>query len=144
MNSWFLSLDPVVSLAEVHKRWKYEPDKPNYTPRISGCMGINTAVLGIIKKDVDSDKSIREYFEIPLLNSKGRLISTYAGKNIDPLPSFNCSPMRVEISATNPKEIARGVYDSLYKNGDDYRVSVVAGVLRNDEWEFDVINRNSS
>ena len=42
--------NPLIALTTAHSRWQYEPDAPNYTPRISGCYGTEKAALSIIKR----------------------------------------------------------------------------------------------
>ncbi|RLE44716.1 hypothetical protein DRJ22_05555 [Candidatus Woesearchaeota archaeon] len=97
----------------------YEPDKPNYTPRISGCITKRNGALHIVKKEEgDSNKYL---FPIELKPGKGKLITTYSGKNKSPLPAFEGRPLDIEILGKTPTEIANAVWESL---NPDYRVSV--------------------
>ncbi|MFH1209258.1 MAG: IMP cyclohydrolase [archaeon] len=104
----------------------YEPD-PSYTPRISGCMNIDSAALSIIKRAEDGS-SFRNYFEVPLINGRGKMISTYTGVNKDPLSSFIGEPLDVGIEWDNPLDAIIAVYESLEpkKDKDDFRVCVGA------------------
>ena len=45
------------------KNWEYEPDEPNYTPRISGCI-TNDASLSVIKRSINSS-CLKNFFQIP-------------------------------------------------------------------------------
>jgi len=107
--------------------WEYEPDSPNFTPRISGIVGFDEryqevrGALSAIKR-AENGSTIKQYFEVPVIPGKGKLISTYTGENINPLPSFQGEPLDVTISAEDPKEVARQVYDSL---NPQFRVAVV-------------------
>ncbi|HLC54225.1 MAG TPA: IMP cyclohydrolase [Candidatus Nanoarchaeia archaeon] len=126
----------LVALHQAHRRWEYEPDAPNYTPRISGKIRMSAdfdvcAVLGIIKKAPEGEELVeKHYFEVPLAPGKGRLISTYAGANQNPLPSFRGEPLPVEIRGNSPEQIARDFYDALEgQDGNDFRVSVAVEVI---------------
>jgi IMP cyclohydrolase len=69
----------------------YEPDGPHFTPRISGCI-LHGAALSIVKRARDGSAA-RHYFEIPLIRGRGKLIATYQGQNVDPLPPFQGEPL---------------------------------------------------
>jgi len=80
----------------------YEPDAPNYTPRISGLMtvadGAFSYQMSILKSDEgDPDSHVRNTFSYE--NPKagiGHFIHTYA-RNEEPLPSFEGEPTKVTI-----------------------------------------------
>jgi len=116
-------------------KWEYEPDSPNFTPRISGCTFQNSAALGIIKKGPDG-KPLREYFDVSLSPGVGSFISTYTGENKDPLPSFAGNPVQVALLGNSAREIAEQVYSALapQEGAKDFRVTV-AGVYEDPkEW----------
>ncbi|TFH42785.1 MAG: hypothetical protein E4G96_02695 [Chrysiogenales bacterium] len=117
---------PVAVLGNALGKWDFEPDAPNYTPRISGCV-CDGAALSIIRRAPDGGVS-RSYFEVPKAPGRGRLIATYAGLNADPLPSFNGEPVEIDIDFATPRESAAALYKALTpaKGGDDFRVAVVA------------------
>ncbi len=77
----------------------FEPDKPNYTPRISGILESDGNYRLSILKSADGDpSSVQRYFyeyNSPI-NGEGHLIHTYAGDG-NPLPSFDGEPTRVGI-----------------------------------------------
>ena len=81
---------------------EFEPDGPNYTPRISGIMNVEDASfdyqLSILKSD-DGDPSACCRFTYAYENPKageGHFIHTYA-RNEEPLPSFEGEPKKVDI-----------------------------------------------
>ena len=81
---------------------EYEPDAPNYTPRISGVIDVNESnynfALSILKSNADASGCDRYTYayENPIAG-EGRIIHTYVGDG-DPLPSFEGEPVRVEIA----------------------------------------------
>ncbi len=111
--------------------WTYEPDKPNYTPRISGCIIPGSAALSIIKRSWDM-KPEKQYFEVPLVGGKGKMIATYTGANTDPLPSFHGEPISVDIPWFSAHEAVEELYDTLRpKMGkQDLRVGAAGIYLR--------------
>lgn len=80
---------------------EYEPDAPNYTPRISGVMNVSSGkydyALSILKANSDASGCDRYtyVYETPVAG-EGRLIHTYQGDG-DPLPSFEGEPVCVKI-----------------------------------------------
>ena len=81
---------------------QYEPDGPNYTPRISGVMHIVNGTfdyaMSILKSnngDPDSDNRYTFSYTNPKAG-QGRFIHTYA-RNEEPLPSFEGEPKWVDI-----------------------------------------------
>ncbi len=80
----------------------FEPDAPNYTPRISGIMHIENGqynyALSILKSD-NGDPEGCDRFTFAFSNAKageGRFLHTYMGDG-DPLPSFEGEPERIAI-----------------------------------------------
>jgi IMP cyclohydrolase len=123
--------------------WDFEPDAPNYTPRISGCI-TDRGALCIIKRAADGT-AVRVYFDVPKAAGKGKLLATYTGINTDPLPSFTGEPLDMEIPYGTAREAAAALYKTLgpAKGKDDYRVGV-AVVYRDasGKMKFAVKNRN--
>ncbi|MDE6889954.1 MAG: IMP cyclohydrolase [Eubacterium sp.] len=81
----------------------FEPDAPNYTPRISGILHIESGVynyaMSILKSNAGRpDSCCRQTFayEQPLAG-EGHIIHTYQGDG-DPLPSFAGEPVCIGIS----------------------------------------------
>jgi IMP cyclohydrolase len=82
---------------------EYEPDHPNYTPRISGILHIEKGsynyAMSILKKGNGSPKSCSRFtfaYENPAWG-EGHFIHTYMHDG-DPLPSFEGEPKLVGIS----------------------------------------------
>lgn len=102
---------------------EFEPDGPNYTPRISGLLHKDGSYALSILKSADGDpSSCRRYFfgyEHPLAG-QGHFIHTYQ-ENRDPLPSFEGEPRQVAITAPNAQTLARELWESL---NEDNKVSL--------------------
>ena len=82
---------------------EFEPDAPNYTPRISGVMKIDNGgysyAMSILKSADGNPETCNRYtfsYKAPVAG-EGRFIHTYMGDG-NPLPSFEGEPKRVEIS----------------------------------------------
>lgn len=137
---------PVEALTRALKDWKYEPDEPIFTPRISlAYLGGFALGLSIIKRG-EYGTTIRNYFELPLIPGKGWLIMTYLGVNVDPVPSFFGEPILLEISGNTADEIASQIYESLKpaEGKKDFRVAVAclrASLAENSVHEIKIINR---
>ena len=98
---------------------EFEPDAPNYTPRISGVVKPDGSYNLSILKSLDGDPSCccRYFFEYgsPAAGT-GHFIHTYQ-ENAEPLPSFRGEPRRVAADAPDAQTLARQLWDSL--NGDN-------------------------
>ena len=80
----------------------FEPDGPNFTPRISGEVIVEGGMsykLSILKSDCGREESaIRYFYEYAEpVSGEGRLIHTYKC-NGSPIPSFEGEPVRVELT----------------------------------------------
>ena len=83
----------------------FEPDEPNYTPRISGILHIENGsynyAMSILKSNNGSPDSCQRYtfaYENPAAG-EGHFIHTYQGDG-NPLPSFEGEPVRIGISGS--------------------------------------------
>ena len=97
----------------------FEPDPPNYTPRISGLLAPDGSFkLSILKSaDGNPDCNLRYFFEYDAPPAgEGRFIHTYQ-ENADPLPSFEGEPRRVAIASPDAKTLADEIWSSL--NGEN-------------------------
>ena len=94
----------------------FEPDAPNYTPRISGLIERDGSYSISILKTVCGDPSrcSRYFFEYSAaLPGLGHFITTYITDG-DPLPPFEGEPVPVKISvAGGLDEFANTVWDAL-------------------------------
>ena len=83
------------------KTRKFEPDAPNFTPRISGILEFNDGdfsyEMSILKSaDAIGSACNRYTFSYEALSGLGHFIHTYVGDG-DPLPTFQGEPERVAI-----------------------------------------------
>ncbi len=124
---------------------EFEPDAPNYTPRISGVMEIENGVyqyaLSILKSSNGNPDSCLRYtytYENPL-PGEGSFIHTYLGDG-NPLPSFEGEPKRVEIP-DSLDEFAAMLWSSL---NEDNKVSLFVRYLdiATGAAETKIINKN--
>lgn len=123
---------------------RYEPDEPSFTPRISGCVTAKGAALCIAKRG-ESDHSIKQFFEVPLVCAgRAKVVATYTGANVDPLPSFVGEPVDVQVTSTSAEDFAESLYAALgpKDGGPDFRVAV-AVVERSQRGigEVQIVNR---
>lgn len=82
---------------------EFEPDKPNFTPRISGMLtfanGDFTYDMSILKSaDAEGTACNRYTFTYPSIAGLGHFIHTYVCDG-NPIPTFQGEPERVEIDA---------------------------------------------
>ena len=101
----------------------FEPDGPNYTPRISGVVKPDGSYSLSILKSLDGDPSCccRYFYEYDKpVAGVGHFIHTYQ-ENTEPLPSFEGEPRRVAITAPDAKTWADALWESL---NEDNKVSL--------------------
>lgn len=94
---------------------KFEPDGPNWTPRISGVVKPDGSYNLSILKSLDGDPSCccRYFFEYDApVAGIGHFIHTYQ-ENLDPLPSFEGEPRRVAIAAADAQSWAKALWTAL-------------------------------
>ncbi|MBN2408460.1 MAG: hypothetical protein JXE07_01885 [Candidatus Aminicenantes bacterium] len=133
-------------LARALENWTYEPDGPHFTPRISGCVLTGGgAGLSSIRRGADGAR-VASFCSWALEPGQGRLITTYAGPEENPLPSFPGEPAAVEIGEGTAREMAEAVDMALKpaRPEKDYRVAVACiSALRANLRNYDVhiINR---
>lgn len=124
---------------------EFEPDGPNYTPRISGVMHVENGnynyAMSILKSDNGRAESCDRFtfaYNNPI-NGEGRFIHTYA-RNENPLPSFEGEPKRVEIKG-NIDEFTDMIWSSL---NEDNKVSLFVRFIdiATGKYETRIINKN--
>ena len=78
---------------------EFEPDGPNWTPRISGLLSPDGSYKLSILKSADAQGSacVRQTFEYPALPGVGHFLHTYVTDG-NPIPTFQGEPDRVAIS----------------------------------------------
>ena len=89
------------SFAEALRSREFEPDAPNFTPRISGMITFGkddfTYDMSILKSvDAEGSACARYTFEYPALAGLGHFIHTYVTDG-NPIPTFQGEPERVAI-----------------------------------------------
>ena len=94
----------------------FEPDKPNYTPRISAVLefeeGSFTYKMSILKSaDEKGEDCNRFCFDYAPVNGLGHFIHTYMHDG-NPLPSFEGEPEPIQIS-DNIKDFAECLWNNL-------------------------------
>lgn len=137
---------------EALTKWAFEPDEPNFTPRITGIFGVYGAslsthlqALSIIERATDRGEISRRTFEESLVPEqielgKGKCIHTYDGDG-DPIPSFSGEPYSVGLEQTAQENAEK--YAEILA-GDNF-VSLVAKAIDlsgKSEPEFHIINVN--
>lgn len=96
-------MDKQLTFEQALRSREFEPDGPNYTPRISGIMHIENGTynfaMSILKSNNGNPESCNRYtyaYENPAAG-QGRFIHTYMCDG-NPLPSFEGEPKLIEIS----------------------------------------------
>ena len=94
---------------------EFEPDVPNFTPRISGLIDLENKFrykLSILKSADEKGSACNRYsFSYEPLKGLGHFIHTYNSDG-DPIPTFTGEPERVRIG-NDLGEFARGIWESL-------------------------------
>ena len=102
----------------------FEPDAPNYTPRISAILHFKDGFsyeMSILKSaDGKGEKCDRFSFVFEPVDGEGRFIHTYM-RDGDPLPTFEGEPERVLIP-NDVKQFSEEIWESLDK---DNKISLV-------------------
>lgn len=124
---------------------EFEPDVPNYTPRISGVMEVENGeyhyAMSILKSNNGSPDSCSRYtfaYETPAAG-EGHFIHTYMHDG-NPLPSFEGEPKLVEIDG-EIDEFAKMVWENL---NEENKVSLFVRYIdiETGEYETRIVNKN--
>lgn len=126
---------------------EFEPDSPNYTPRISGIVkcdnGAMNYAMSILKSaNANPESCERNTFSYNSpLSGYGRFIHTYMGDG-DPLPSFEGEPTLVEIGNEDIDTFTQELWTSL---NDDNKVSLFVRYIdiATNQIDTRIINKNS-
>lgn len=97
----------------------FEPDAPNYTPRISALLRADGYDMSILKRAYLDGSCLRLYWHYPAQPGMGHLIHTY-NHDDDPLPTFTGTPRPVRLPA-DPAELTETLWDALDR---DNRISL--------------------
>lgn len=132
------------SFEEALRTRTFEPDKPNYTPRISGLVQQNgDYTLSILKSADGNPASCRRYFfdyEAPLAG-QGHFLHTYM-EDGNPLPSFQGEPEQVDIVSDTAADFAELLWASL---NEDNKVSLFVRYIdrKSGQWESVIKNKHN-
>ena len=124
---------------------EFEPDAPNYTPRISGILHVENAkfnyAMSILKSNNGDPSSCNRYtfaYENPK-SGEGHFIHTYMGDG-NPLPSFEGEPELIAVS-DDIEEYTNLLWNSL---NEDNKVSLFVRYIdiENGTYETKIVNKN--
>ena len=138
-------MDKQMTFEQSLRSREFEPDGPNYTPRISGIMHIEKGhynyAMSILKSNNGDPKSCCRFtyaYENPV-DGEGRFIHTYMHDG-DPLPSFEGEPKVVGISG-DIDAFTKEVWESL---NEDNKVSLFVRFIdiETGKYETRIVNKN--
>ena len=128
------------------KTREFEPDAPNFTPRISSIVtrldGDMEFSISILKSANNNPASCQRYtfnYSTPL-NGEARFIHTYKCDG-DPLPSFEGEPKLIKLDNQDIEEFSNMIWDNLNK---DNKISLFTRYidLKTGKTESKIINKN--
>ena len=138
-------MDKQLSFEESLRSREFEPDMPNFTPRISGVMHISDGSfdfqMSILKSNNGNPDCCNRYtysYDNPLAG-EGRFIHTYMHDD-NPLPSFEGEPKLVEIDGDIDT-----FSDMIWKNlNEENKVSLFVRFIdiETGKYETRIINKN--
>lgn len=125
--------------------WSYEPDKPNYTPRISATILLDNrgnfkTQFSILKKSPFGEECDRQLFNYDrIAPGYGRCLHTYKCDGKPVIPSFEGEPYLLPIRG-DIKEVTQTIWDAL---NEDNRVSLAVKFidLATGESSMEIINK---
>ncbi len=122
-------------------RRTFEPDAPNFTPRISGLIDADGYSLSILKSEDGSGTAcMRCFYSYEFEPGICHLIHTYEGDGI-PLPSYIGEPKRISVGEGCAKALADSVWGALDAEN---RISLFVRFIdiESGEAESVIINKN--
>ena len=138
-------MDKQLTFEQSLRTREFEPDAPNYTPRISGIMHVENGkynyAMSILKSNNGNPKACNRYtfaYENPVAG-EGHFIHTYMHDG-NPLPSFEGEPKLVEING-DIYEFTNMVWTNL---NEDNKVSLFVRFIdiETGEYETRIVNKN--
>lgn len=138
-------MDKQLTFEQSLRTREFEPDAPNYTPRISGIMHVENGkynyAMSILKSNNGNPKACNRYtfaYENPVAG-EGHFIHTYMHDG-NPLPSFEGEPKLVEING-DIDEFTNMVWTNL---NEDNKVSLFVRFIdiETGEYETRIVNKN--
>ena len=121
---------------------EFEPDAPNYTPRISGVVKPNGDYnLSILKSNMGKPQCLRFFYEYPAEAGLGHFIHTYKCDG-NPIPSFEGEPTPVEIPTNDIDTFTSIIWNNL---NEDNKVSLFTRFidLKTGAEEDRIVNKNN-
>ncbi|MCR5607708.1 MAG: IMP cyclohydrolase [Lachnospiraceae bacterium] len=139
------NMDKQLTFEQSLRGREFEPDGPNYTPRISGIMHVENNTFNYamsILKSNNGDPSSCNRYTFAYSNPKageGRFIHTYMGDG-NPLPSFEGEPTVVTIEG-DIDTFTNNVWNSL---NEDNKVSLFVRYINIEDgtYESRIVNKN--
>ena len=138
-------MDKQLTFEQSLRTREFEPDAPNYTPRISGIMHVENGkynyAMSILKSNNGNPKACNRYtfaYENPVAG-EGHFIHTYMHDG-NPLPSFEGEPKLVKING-DIDEFTNMVWTNL---NEDNKVSLFVRFIdiETGEYETRIVNKN--
>lgn len=126
------------------KKRKFEPDSPNFTPRISGMITFweqdFSYEMSILKSGDEEGNGCNRYtFDYEALPGTGHLLHTYMGDG-NPLPTFQGEPRRVAVP-DSIDQLTKQIWENL---NEENKISLYVRYvdLASGQWESRLINKN--
>ena len=138
-------MDKQLTFEQSLRTREFEPDEPNYTPRISGIMHVENGkynyAMSILKSNNGNPEACNRYtfaYENPVAG-EGHFIHTYMHDG-NPLPSFEGEPKLVEING-DIDEFTNMVWTNL---NEDNKISLFVRFIdiETGEYETRIVNKN--
>ena len=135
------SLEQGLSMEQALRTREFEPDGPNWTPRISGLVCADGSYKLSILKSADAAGSAcaRQFFEYPALPGLGHFLHTYVTDG-NPIPTFQGEPERVTIEGDIDAFTAQ-LWESL---NEDNKISLFVRFtnLKTREYQQRIVNKH--
>jgi hypothetical protein len=141
----YAQMDNQMTFEQSLRTRSFEPDEPNYTPRISAIMHVENGkynyAMSILKSNNGNPDTCCRYtyaYENPM-PGEGRFIHTYMGDG-NPLPSFEGEPAWVEIDG-DIDSFTNRVWESL---NEENKVSLFVRFIdiATGDYETRIVNKN--
>ena len=139
-------MDKQYTFEQALRTREFEPDAPNYTPRISGVLHFDNGsfnyAMSILKSNNGNPEACNRYtfaYENPVAG-EAHFIHTYMGDG-NPLPSFEGEPTLVDVP-DNMEDFADLVWNNL---NSDNKVSLFVRYINIEDgsYETKIINKNN-
>lgn len=131
------------SFEEALRTRTFEPDGPNWTPRISAVIEGNSYQMSILKSADGNDTSVHRYFfdytdELP---GVGHILHTYK-QDGNPIPSFEGEPVPFNLVKEPFEQYSEHLWNAL---NSDYKVSLFTAAIdcETGEYKSMIFNKNT-